>query len=184
MPTNHTPNYALSLWEASDQVTRTEFNENHTKLDAALQSLNTALAGKAGQSAVTGLQGSLNTLQGSLSSLQGTVSQKQNIASALKIAVGTYIGSGTAGAGSPNTLDFSSTLGRAPALVVVQLQGDDDYCAVMVRGASITHATTHGTSNDRRMYLTWSGTRLSWYAAYPGYQLNAPNTLYCYFAVG
>ena len=37
MATNHTTNYNLNLWEASDKFVREEFNENTTKLDAALK---------------------------------------------------------------------------------------------------------------------------------------------------
>lgn len=87
MSTNHTPNYALSQWQASDQVMRTEFNENHEKIDAALQALDAALAGKAAQSAVS-------ALQSSVSSLQSAVSRKQDASSALKLAAGAYSGSG------------------------------------------------------------------------------------------
>lgn len=36
MSTNHTRNYALSQWEASDQVVRADFNADNAKLEAAL----------------------------------------------------------------------------------------------------------------------------------------------------
>lgn len=36
MSTNYTPNYQLSLWEASDQVVRTDFNADNAKIDAVL----------------------------------------------------------------------------------------------------------------------------------------------------
>ena len=36
MATNHTTNYNLNLWEPTDSFVREEFNENTTKLDAAL----------------------------------------------------------------------------------------------------------------------------------------------------
>ena len=37
MATNHTTNYQLNQWEATDQVLRTEFNQDNQKLDAALK---------------------------------------------------------------------------------------------------------------------------------------------------
>ena len=37
MATNHTTNYNLNLWEANDNFVREEFNENTTKLDAAIK---------------------------------------------------------------------------------------------------------------------------------------------------
>ena len=36
MSTNHTANYDLCQWEATDQVLRTDFNADNAKLDAAL----------------------------------------------------------------------------------------------------------------------------------------------------
>ena len=36
MSTNYTEHLGLTLWEANDPVLRTEFNANHTKLDAAI----------------------------------------------------------------------------------------------------------------------------------------------------
>ena len=44
MATNHTTNYALNLWEANDKFVREEFNENTTKLDAALKTHDSAVA--------------------------------------------------------------------------------------------------------------------------------------------
>lgn len=39
MSTNQTPNYALSQWEAGDQVLRADFNADNAKIDAALAEL-------------------------------------------------------------------------------------------------------------------------------------------------
>ena len=44
MATNHTTNYNLNLWEPSDKFVREEFNENTTKLDAALATKATTAA--------------------------------------------------------------------------------------------------------------------------------------------
>lgn len=41
MATNHTSNYQLCQWEPTDQVLRTDFNEDNAKLDSALNSLST-----------------------------------------------------------------------------------------------------------------------------------------------
>ena len=40
MSTNHTRNYDLCQWEASDKVLRTDFNADNAKIDAALAQLN------------------------------------------------------------------------------------------------------------------------------------------------
>lgn len=39
MARNYTENYGLCQWEATDQVLRTEFNEDNAKIDAALEGL-------------------------------------------------------------------------------------------------------------------------------------------------
>ena len=44
MSTNHTTNYNLCQWEATDQVLRTDFNEDNAKIDAALGELSIAKA--------------------------------------------------------------------------------------------------------------------------------------------
>ena len=44
MSTNHTTNYDLCQWEATDQVLRTDFNEDNAKLEAALSSLEERVA--------------------------------------------------------------------------------------------------------------------------------------------
>lgn len=41
MASNHTQQYGLSQWEATDQVLRTDFNEDNQKIEAALVRANT-----------------------------------------------------------------------------------------------------------------------------------------------
>ena len=52
MSTNHTTNYNLCQWLATDQVKRTDFNEDNAKIDTALKSLSDQVGQKASQSAV------------------------------------------------------------------------------------------------------------------------------------
>ena len=47
MSTNHTTNYDLNQWEASDKVLRTEFNSDNAKIDAALKANADAIAAEA-----------------------------------------------------------------------------------------------------------------------------------------
>ncbi len=44
MATNHTANYQLNQWEATDQVLRTDFNEDNAKVDSALKGLSTSVS--------------------------------------------------------------------------------------------------------------------------------------------
>lgn len=39
MASNHTQNYGLCQWEATDQVLRTDFNEDNQRIDAAIKDL-------------------------------------------------------------------------------------------------------------------------------------------------
>lgn len=52
MASNYTSNYNLCQWEATDQVLRTDFNEDNAKVDSALKGLATQLGTKATQSAL------------------------------------------------------------------------------------------------------------------------------------
>ena len=60
MASNHTTNYNLNQWEATDKVLRTDFNEDNAKIDAALKGLSDQVAGKAAQSAVDALTQSVS----------------------------------------------------------------------------------------------------------------------------
>lgn len=108
-----------------------------------------------------------------------------------QIETGSYVGTGTAGAGSPNVLSFS----RKPAIVVVYMDGIKGllpsfngtipswfYSFIWVRGQSQTNVRT-----DSYMTLSFSyndGKDLSWFAsdAYPTgiRQLNESGKTYYY----
>ena len=49
MATNHTANFQLNQWEATDQVLRTDFNDDNTKIDTALNSLSSNVQNHATQ---------------------------------------------------------------------------------------------------------------------------------------
>lgn len=54
MASNHTENYGLCQWEATDQVLREEFNEDNAKVDAALGELQSSVASNTAALAKTG----------------------------------------------------------------------------------------------------------------------------------
>ena len=76
MATNHTTNYALNLWEPTDAFVREEFNENTSKIDAAIKAVDAKADTKADAS--------------SLNSLSSIISTKA------RILVGTFTGNGAA----------------------------------------------------------------------------------------
>ena len=89
MATNYTTNYQLNQWEPTDQVLRTDFNADNTKIDAAL-------AAKAEAAALNSLTQTVNqkASQSAVNTLNTTVQQIQ--ANLTKLTFGTYTGNGTA----------------------------------------------------------------------------------------
>lgn len=69
MASNHTENFGLCQWEATDQVLRTEFNEDNQKIDAALKNQSVSLSNLSDQ-----LENKANTA--TVNNLSSTVSQK------------------------------------------------------------------------------------------------------------
>ena len=67
-----TPNYQLHQWDPEDNFLRTDFNEDLSKID-------TALASKADNSAITNLQGQINNLPNSdaITNLQNQINAQQ-----------------------------------------------------------------------------------------------------------
>lgn len=67
-----TPNYQLHQWDPEDNFLRTDFNEDLSKID-------TALASKADNSAITNLQGQINNLPNSdaVANLQNQINAQQ-----------------------------------------------------------------------------------------------------------
>lgn len=92
MATNHTENYNLNLWEPTDKFIREEFNQNTTRLEAALVKHDGQIANlsstKADQTALNALSQTVagKANQSALSTLSQTVNQKA------RIAVGYYTG--------------------------------------------------------------------------------------------
>ena len=83
MSTNHTTNYNLNQWEATDKVLRTEFNADNAKIDAAL---------KANADTIDTLEGQVEALQTEKGDCQ--------------LYTTSYIGNGGAGANQPCSITF------------------------------------------------------------------------------
>ena len=85
MSTNHTTNYNLCQWLATDQVKRTDFNEDNAKIDTALKSLSDQVGQKASQSAV-------DTLTTAVSQKAEQSALTAAVSTIPKVAVGIYTG--------------------------------------------------------------------------------------------
>ena len=124
MATNHTEQYQLCQWLPTDQVRRTDFNEDNAKVEAALAGL---ASGKANASALNSLSATvskkadasaLNTLQSKVTQLSSTVSTHTTQLKGkgnCQVYQTSYTGAGKAGAASKLSFTFSA----APMMVFV-----------------------------------------------------------------
>lgn len=96
----------------------------------------------------------------------------------VRVAVGSYTGTGGTGSGSPCVLTFEFE----PKIVFVQCIGTTYllYRLIMQRGT--THTAPGDHTND--VVLTWSGNTLSWYSNHIASQNSAAGTKYAYIAFG
>ncbi len=180
MAANHTPNYALSQWEASDSVVRVEFNADNQKIDAALAALETK---KADASALAALQ---TAIDGKASSASvSTLSSQLNAAKASipKIVSTSYTGSGTYGKNNLNTVSLGSI--SQPYLLIVRPEEGAGNGLVLLYGmaSSCCHLSgSYGSGYD--VTITWSSSRVSWYADNASAQMNESGKQYRVFMIG
>ena len=152
MASNHTQTYGLNQWALSDSVIMADFNEDNLKTEQALLALKEELKG---------------------------ADQKieQTLTAALpKFALGSYVGTGTYGAGNPNSLTFAfepKLLIVAPEPVGTNNQKDMSTAETMSPLVAIRGASTATVSLDTNRYganfltiilnLIWNGKTVSWY---------------------
>ena len=169
MATNHTTNYQLCQWEATDKVLRTDFNEDNQKIDAALKDNADAISAEAAARAAA------------LSSLSQTVSGKAEASAVPQTASGTYTGTGTSGSGNPCQLRLSFV----PRFMFVYSNAPASGWWIRTAEPTVeaqgTMETTGGTAT-----VTWDNDNmvLSWYASSAAVQLNTSGTVYGYLVIG
>lgn len=193
MATNHTPNYQLSQWEPSDVFVRTDFNEDHLKIDTALHALAVQKADqpaleqistqKADQSAVSAVQQQVqalssgkadrtevNALQGEVSTLSSEVSQRG------RVKAGVYQGNGASS-------QFIEVGFPVSAVLVENQQGSRNESSnsgskggLAVLGGSLVHGNTLITVSGTGFYVYNGG-------EYQG-AFNQNNVSYFYVAWG
>lgn len=160
-----TETYKLNLIESTDTFSPAPLNENMQAIEGALDA----------QAAL--LNRHANTLN-------------QLAAADLKIAMGTYTGTGSCGSDNKNSLTFNFQ----PKLVLVM--GGAQSC-LFLRGfeAGLGHGCVSGDADRLIQTAAWSGNTLTWYVheaigdvgsfqLWASHQLNATNTTYHYLAIG
>lgn len=99
----------------------------------------------------------------------------------VRIATGSYTGTGTYGSSNPNSLTFSFP----PEFLVIS-PNREPYRLFLVRGMTKSSTSPTGGS-DGNVAVAWIGSTVSWYGDSTGeayLQLNRRGTPYFYFAIG
>ena len=153
MASNQTSNYGLNQWEPTDQVLRTDFNADNSKIDAALKGLADTVAA-----------------QGTLLAGQETAIPKLGNC---KIEHFTYYGNGDYGENGPTRITFS----KLPVLFVIL------DTARFALGSRFTDWVILDVSRSNyQAPASWSGNQVSFYSEGVDWQLNMSGTTYHVFA--
>lgn len=143
MASNHTTNYQLCQWQADDQVKRTDFNDDNTKIDTALSDLAAAQSKKADQTALDALAAEVakKATTAALDALSKT------LASVPLLVTGSYTGNGAE--------SRLISLGFQPkALLVMTKEGyparpytSDYYGGLALPGKPVCLQASYGTNH-------------------------------------
>ena len=177
-----TDNYSLPQWEKQDFIKMEDFNDLTRKTDAALKAHDTALGEKA---AATALAAEAENRSAALAALQTALSAAIGSGGkTCRIFTGSYTGTGTTGAASPNTLQFDFY----PVLVLVAPVKPDGYTKnpmVLTRGRNVASTYPDGASKWE-LTVSWTDSSVSWHSSETdaGYQHNRSGSAYLYVMLG
>lgn len=149
MASNYTENYGLCQWEATDQVLRTEFNEDNAKLDDALGIATAAIT-----------------------ALGSQLEKKGNC----QIEIFTYTGTGSYGQSTPTQINFSDQPAFFLILGTHNyMMGQGGYDKAM----ATTYNKSGGYTGVGLVEITWDGNQLQYYSnSGASYQYNEKDTVY------
>ena len=137
MASNHTTNYNLNQWEATDKVLRTDFNEDNAKIDAAL----------------AGLAGTAAEHTAAIAQHAAAIPALGNC----QIYTTSYVGNNKYGAANPTTLTFP----HKPVLMMV-FTGAHRILAFLESGWAMTFVNSTGSTSS--LTCTRTGNTVSWYS--------------------
>ena len=161
----HTKNYHLPQWVESDRIMMEDFNDAMEKIDSGLEELGSRMAAE--QEATEQI---LAEVQADLG-----INGKN-----LRIATGSYVGTGTYGKNNPTSLTFDLN-----PLMIFFSEEDSEYLpdSRMIWPVTVGFSTAGGG-----MQITWGKKSVSWYtlaATNPGInQNNTYNITYRYTVLG
>ena len=159
MATNHTTNYNLNLWEASDKFVREEFNENTQKIDAAIKAEADARA-----AAVTA---ETNARTAAVNTLNSAIGSKA------KVAAGYYVGNGA----SSRTISVGFT---PKAVLIIFTEGYTAHNSFRHGGFAVTGSPAK-SSGTTYIQIVSGGFQVT-HTEYT--VVNSPSETYNYVAIG
>ena len=167
-----TANYNLPQWVGTDPIRMKPFNDAFDGIDKALKANADAAGGKADGAAT-------NAALAALTKNLGTAGHN------CRIAVGSYTGTGTTGAGNPNTLNFDFY----PVLLVVASAtraNSSNRPHFFLRPRTVANSPYAGTSEPVAIKVTWADDGISWYvtSGKETHQLNTSGAIYYYTVLG
>lgn len=177
MASNYTENYGLCRWEATDQVLHTDFNEDNSKIEAALVKHDTAMAENAqaiqteASARASGDLAEEQARTSAVASLMTELSKRGNCSIELK----SYTGDGTYGSGHATAISFSGT----PQFVVV-VNKSSGGLTTLVKGCARGQVIE---DNVRSLSVSWSGNTVSLTANDMYTQMNEPGKTYLAIAL-
>lgn len=167
---SYTQHYQLHQWEPTDDFLRTDFNQDHQKIDAAIKATEEALRSgyegeasrlyealaAAQQTLRSEFNGGFQNVNAALAALQQAMGQK------LELVSGSFTGTSPGGTATPQDI----TLGFQPKLVIsgaagfsyVASNGYDCNCVVIYPGTICAGTTTQGRAE---LSITSTGFRVT-----------------------
>lgn len=151
---NYTPNYQLHQWEPEDKFLRTDFNQDLSRIDTALDGLADKSAALEAAAALCGN---------------------------CQIVSGSYMGSGQQGQANPNILTFNR-IPRLVAILPENTSDSSVKSMLMIFGSKIAY--TYAEYYNSCCAVSWTDTSVSWSNnASADYQFNSYNIRYHYVAL-
>ena len=191
--TNKTAHLALNQWVGTDPFRMADFNEDNTKIDAAVKSNAQAIAANA-----TAIANNSKNIAANATAISNNAKSIQSNATAIatlqngavRFATGSYTGNGEYGSNTKTTISFPF----APKIVFIVADAAEVSNSGALFLAGQQYSNGFGTASANARYgltLTWSGNSLSWSSKHgnvsgaSGYwQLNASGVTYRYLAIG
>lgn len=163
-----TEHYQLNQWEATDKLSRANFNSDNAVIDAAL-------AGKANSADVT-------AVSQSVAALETLVGGKGNC----RIATGSYVGDGKYGASNPCTLSFDF---KPLWLMIGEGQTSESTTPEMMDTSFFVYPSRGASSvSGKALRVTWADDYVKWYCtsslSSAGAQNNTEGCTYYWVALG